>query len=241
MHLDDERIQRSLHGELGAGETDVKRHLESCAACRDRLAEARAEEDRIFTLLRHADHPPSVVDPRTLMTPAGRPAGRWGRRAAAALAGAAVAGAAYAAPGSPVPAAVARALGIGTPAPPVPSQAAEGESPAAGIALVPGDSLVVRLETEGEEGMASISLTDEDEVVVRALSGGASFTSDPGRLLVRSTGAVRLEILLPRDAAFVEVLVGAASVFQLRDGAPTTTAPRDLTGRYFVPLRPPPP
>jgi hypothetical protein len=242
MHLDEELIQRSLHDELGAAAPEARRHLDRCAACRDRLTEARAEEERVFALLRHADHPVPAVDPRTLLAPAERRGGRWARRAAAALAGAAIAGAAYAAPGSPVPAALARLLGLGAPtAAPAPQATAGVSSDAAGIAIAPGETLVIQLEAQGEKGMASIALTGEDEVVVRAVAGSATFTSDPGRLLVRSTGAARLEIFLPRDAPSVDVLLGTAPVFRLRDGAAMTAAPRDLTGRYFVPLRAAPP
>lgn len=58
MHLDDELIQRLVHGELVTRDEAVAtRHLDSCAGCRLRVAEAEREEGQIFELLRQLDHP----------------------------------------------------------------------------------------------------------------------------------------------------------------------------------------
>jgi len=44
MHLDDERLQRLLHGELEPGaETSIMGHLATCDPCRDQLTAARRE------------------------------------------------------------------------------------------------------------------------------------------------------------------------------------------------------
>ena len=68
MHLDDERIQRLLHGGLEPpAEREARRHLESCAGCRGLLEEARAEEAWIFAVLGSVDHPSPAVDPGTLL------------------------------------------------------------------------------------------------------------------------------------------------------------------------------
>ena len=69
----------------------ARQHLAGCADCRVLLDDARAEEGRIFSLLRALDHPPPVADPMrfsrrgALRAPGGR-VGRlascWWRRPA---------------------------------------------------------------------------------------------------------------------------------------------------------------
>jgi hypothetical protein len=243
MHLDDEWIQRLLHDELGAVETEIRLHLESCAACRGLVDEARAEEDGIFALLAQLDHPVAEFDLRIVL--AGQPAalGQWARHAAAVILGATIAGAAYALPGSPLPAALDRLLGTSAgghdraPA----TQADSVAAPPAGIAVPAADGLVIELVAEGAGGLATIELTEGEEVVVRAVGGSATFSSDPGRLTVRSSGVVRLEIRIPHTAASVEVLAGSTPVFRKLAGGPVSPNPPDSTGRYTIPLRPAPP
>jgi hypothetical protein len=243
MHLDDERIQRLLHDELGSIGAETRLHLESCAACRDLVEEARAEERRIIGLLSQVDHPIAAVDPRILLA-GRRTSGRaWGRRAAAIILGAAIAGAAYALPGSPLPAALDNLLGIGVarrdsaPA----TQADRVSTPPAGIAVPAEDGLVILLLAEGEGAVATIELTEDEEVVVRAVEGSATFTSDPGHVTVRSSGPVRLQIHIPRTAASVEVRSGSTPVFRKLAGGPVSETLPDSTGRFVIPLRSPPP
>ena len=81
MHLDDERVQRLLHGELGSAEAETRFHLESCAPCRDLVAGARVEEDRILALLSEVDHPVATLDPRIVLAERNASRGHWGRRA----------------------------------------------------------------------------------------------------------------------------------------------------------------
>lgn len=241
MHLDDERIQRLLHDELGAVETETRLHLESCAACRGLVDEARADEEGVFALLAQVDHPVAALDPRVVL--AGQPAsrGQWGRRAAAVVLGVAIAGAAYALPGSPLPAALDRLLGTGAgghdraPA----TQADSVAASHAGIAVPAADGLVIEIVAKGAGGLATIELTEGEEVVVRAVGGSATFSSDPGRLTVRSSGAVRLEIGIPHKAASVEVLAGSKPVFRKLAGGPISPTPPDSGGRYTIPLPPP--
>lgn len=243
MHLDDERIQRALHGELGTAEAETRRHLADCAACRGLVEAARAEEDRIFALLSSVDHPVPGVDPGKLLVGGGHSVDRWGRMAAAVLVGFGLAGVAYAAPGSPVPAILERVLGIavdtqGTA--PADSSRAPGRTPA-GIAVAPAEGLVIRLLPRGGDAGATISWTDDSAVVVRAVEGDATFASDPGRLTVRTSGKARLEILVPRTAARVEVRADTTPVFRKLGDDVVTTLPRDSTGGYTIELRSPPP
>jgi hypothetical protein len=243
MHLDDERIQRLLHDELGPAAAETQLHLESCAACRGLVAESRVEEDRIFELLSQVDHPIAALDPRSLLAERQTSGGAWGRRAAAVIVGAAIAGAAYALPGSPLPAALDRLLGSGGGSrDSLPATRTERDSARpAGIAVAAEEGLVIRLVAAGEDAVAIIELTEAEEVVVRAVEGSATFTSDPGRLTVRSSAPVRLEIHIPRSATSVEVLAGSTPVFRTLDGDPVSEIPPDSTGRFVIPLRSPPP
>jgi hypothetical protein len=243
MHLDDERIQRLLHDELGSAAAEIRLHVESCTRCRELVDEAREEERRIFGLLSQIDHARPAIDPRILL--AGRTASgrQWGRRAAAVILGVAIAGAAYALPGSPLPAALDKLLGTGVArrdsAPVAPRDRVS--APLAGIAVPAEDGLVIRLLAEGEGAVATIELTGDEEVVVRAVEGSATFASDPGHLTVRSSGPVRLEIHIPRTAAAVEVRSGSTPVFRKLARGPVSEAAPDSMGRYIIPLRSSPP
>lgn len=63
MHLDDESIQRLVHGELATrDEAAATFHLERCAECRLRFSDAKHEEEWIFELLREIDHPVPEAD-----------------------------------------------------------------------------------------------------------------------------------------------------------------------------------
>jgi len=90
-------------------------------------------------------------------------------------------------------------------------------------------------------GQVAIELTDEEEVAVRAVGGTATFSSDPGRLTVRSSGPVQLEIRIPRTATGVEVVSGSTPVFRKSATGPVGPSPPDSTGRYIIPLKAPRP
>jgi hypothetical protein len=238
MHLDDERIQRLLHEEVEpAVAVHTRRHLDECAACRQALDAARRDEERIFALLRRLDHPQPAVDPRALIRDPRQRSG-WSRWAAAILLGASIAGVAYAAPGSPLPAVLGRMLGAGRATQNTPSAELAGPvAPAAGagIAVEPGDALVIRFESAGD-AIATVALTDDELVEVRALEGSASFSSDVDRLAVRSSDRARFEIRIPRSASSVEVLAGPTSVFRQVSGRVVSASKADSSGRYTISL-----
>lgn len=245
MHLDEERVQRLMHGELDrAGERLARQHLASCEDCRVLVDDAREEERRIFGLLREVDHPLPQVDPHAILPAAPRARPGWERWAAGLLLVAAAGGAAYAAPGSPLPAVLDRLIGRDAPqkapdALEVP--AGEVAPPGAGIAVTPGDGLTIRFLVDRDDAVATLSLSDGGEVMVRAVEGDASFTSDVDRLTVRSVGRVRFEILIPRSAPSVDVLVGETPVIRKRAGEILSGARPDPEGRYTLQLAPSPP
>ena len=63
MHLDEEQVQRLLHGETAPRvETGVRDHLARCEECRSRLVEAEREERWVLERLGRVDRaPPPVV------------------------------------------------------------------------------------------------------------------------------------------------------------------------------------
>jgi hypothetical protein len=243
MHLDDERVQRLLHGELEpAGERVVRQHLTACGDCRTLVDGARAEEHRILGLLREVDHPLPDIDPRVILAAAASPRTRWERWAAGLLLVAAAGGAAYAAPGSPLPGVVDRLVTMFAPTryQPGAGTAASDTAPSgAGIAVTPGDRLTIRFVAERGVAFATLSLTDGNEVLVRAVEGAATFSSDVERLSVRSAGPARFEILIPRSAPSVEVLAGDTPVFRKRAADVITEARLGADGRYSLVLSSP--
>jgi hypothetical protein len=239
MHLDDEQVQRLLHGELEPSvEPSARRHLAGCEDCRVLVDEAREEERRVFGLLREVDHRLPEVDPHEMFVPVPAPQAGWGRWAAGFLLAAAVAGAAYATPGSPLPSMLGKLLAwvvhSGTPPGPAASQGIEKPS-GGGIAVSPGEWMTIRFVGDLDRAVATVSLTDDHKVVVRAVEGSAAFTSDVDRLSVHTAGPARFEILIPRTAPSVEIVAGATLVFRVDSSAVVTRDSPDADGRY--PLR----
>lgn len=233
MHLEVEQIQRLLHGELDATGRDAARgHLASCSVCREQLAEAEQEETLILRLLRQLDHAPPAVQADALIARARRGTPRWARWAAGVLLSIAVAGVAYAAPGSPLPAWVARVVGwVAGPRP------APAEPGAAGVVVEPGERFTIVFEADQEQGSVAVSLTDGASVVVRRLGGSATFTSGVDHLSIANGGSTAdYEIELPRGAPWVEIRLGARRLL-FKDGPRViTNAPVDARGRYVLAL-----
>jgi hypothetical protein len=249
MHLEDEQIQRLLHGELHAqAEEAVRGHLAACAGCRLHLEEAQREEERIFDLLRRVDHAPPVVAPsvvlaETLATRPRREAVGWGRWAAGIVLALAAGGAAYAAPGSPLPEWVDRVTEwIGGPAP-RPAQTVRTspiEAGTAGVAVEPSQRFTILFQTEQAGGTAAVSLTDGANIVARALSGTATFTTYIDQLTIERGGpSADYEIELPQSAAWVEIRAGQRRLLLKEGSRITTDASVDARGRYLLPLNPP--
>jgi hypothetical protein len=223
MHPDEELLQRLMHGEsTGIAERSLREHVAACPECRERLLEARRDEEEVHALLGLVDHPPPAVRAESVVAMARRAgdnaSGRW---AAGVLLLLTAAGAAYAAPGSPVRewarSAVEWTRGGPESAPP----AAEArEAPElAGLAISPGRSLTILFESVQPDARVRVSLGEWAEVRVRAPIGAATFTSDAERLVIANGGPpATYEIEIPRDAPRVEIQVAGERIF-LKDGA----------------------
>jgi hypothetical protein len=169
----------------------------------------KSEEEE---LLRYLDHAPPQVsaDDIAMLAAEPRVTYRW---AAGLLLAAAIAGTAVAAPGSPV-----REWLFGSPAP---TAGLEAEPPAtvpdlalAGIAIVPGQKLVIEFMGLQDSGTARVALIDGDQVQVSAPRNAASFSSEPERVVIENRGMSDFDIALPRSAPYVAVRVAGVTVLR---------------------------
>lgn len=243
MHLDDERIERFVHGELPAPTRDqAARHLESCAECRNRVDQLFQEAEELKRLLRSVDHATPSVTAASLVARAEARASRL-RRAAIVVFSLGAAGAAWAAPGSPIPEWVSdlfrsdteARVHPGEPAAPTDQDAAD----AAGIDVAPGRNLTVRIPEARRSGSVILTLSDAADLSIRTGPGEAAFTSDEDRVVVDLlTDSLDLSIAVPRHAPAVDVLIGGRLAFRkigprvIADGVP------DGPERWVISLAP---
>jgi anti-sigma factor RsiW len=220
MHLNDEQIQRRLHGELPVtGEDELARHLAGCAECARRVDAAEQEERAILALLGEIDHPAPALDMHAFDRPRRRVVPAWGRRVAAAVLVLGLAGAASAIPGSPVRE-LARFVtqlitGHGEPAPAERAPVTR-EPVTAGISVPAGESFTIHFRAEQTGGVAVVSWTDGATVAVRAQGGNAIFTTDTGELGIDNSGsAARYEIDVPRSVRRFEITIGTTRALLL--------------------------
>lgn len=240
MHLDDERIQRLLHGELSQEETAaIQSHIASCPACMEQTRAAREEEATTFRLLEALDQPPRDLQLTEVERRARHPVTRYPvylRWAAAILVALGVAATAYAAPGSPLPTWLHELTGGATAAAPdAPSP--ETGVPGGGVSVDPGTGLRVALRSWQDEGVLTVSVESVDGVVVEASGTSPTFTSDEGRLLVdNASPSGDFLIRIPPDAPRVEILVGGQVVFSKIGTRIRSTAEAAVDGKYRISL-----
>jgi hypothetical protein len=244
MHLGDEEIQRLLHGEIVGGvPSEVLHHLETCAACRELIEDARREEKEIYALLSHVDHPTPEILPRSLMVrDSARSSGTWWRKAAIIALAVGGAGVAYAYPGSPLPGWI-RNLGAvisrRTTPPAVPAVSAPEPIPSGGIAVTPQGRFTIGFSSVQSRGVAVIVLTGGPDIVARSANGSATFMTDVNRLTISNDGSTAdYQIQIPPGATWVEVRVANRRVLLKRGNEVQTHVEPDSLGRYVFPLTP---
>ena len=235
MHLDVERIQRLLHGELdAAAERTARDHLAGCAECRASVADAEREDARVFGLLGTLGSAvPAVSAGHVVARARADAAARWGRRAAVVALSLGAASVAYALPGSPVREWVREVVRwVRGPAPQDPVQ----DGPA-GVAVEAGAAFRIVFTHEQARGVVTVMVVDRQDVAARRLGGAARFTSDEDRLVIDNAGAIAdYEIELPQSTPWIELRVGGRRAL-LKDGDRVITdAPVDARGRYVVRL-----
>jgi hypothetical protein len=189
-----------------------------------RVASSEREESEIHALLGQLDHEPPMVNANSIMvrtTPSRRTAWRW---AAAILLATSAAAAAYLVPSSPIGALLYALLHRSdshqpAPAPVIP---APGET-SAGIALSPGQNLVIIFAVAQTSGTADILFSDSGDVHVSAGSGAARFESDEDVLRIdNAASTATFEIVIPQGAPRIEIRIGDERVF-LKEGQEIVT------------------
>jgi hypothetical protein len=240
MHLDEETIQRLLHGELSPEMVRAaEEHLNACPTCSSLVEDARREEEEVFGLLAGLGHPvPPLtvagIQARQVRTRASR--FRW---AAGIIAALGISTAAYASPGSPLPAWIDELLGrsepeeeAGTPSTGQPGR----ESPGGGIAVAPGANFTVHFGSPKEGGTITVTLEEgSSELQVEAAVGQATFISDVGSLRVEPEGpTAEFLVKIPSNAPSVIIQLDGETVFSRQGEETTTDALQDDLGRWLI-------
>lgn len=199
------------------------------------------DDRRIDELLRVLDHPAPAVTAEAIARRARGPSRvRW---AAAVLLTVGIAGAAFALPASPLRSWVAGVMKRWSGEDAKATAPARPQEPAregAGIAVAPGNALVIQFDAAAA-GEARIVVADRADILVRAGAGRAAFTSEDSRLLIETQGlADTFAIEIPRDAPRVEVRAHGSRVFLKEGDRLTVGRPADADGVYRIPLRRPP-
>jgi hypothetical protein len=229
VHVDEERLQRLLHGELGrTDEAEARAHLADCEECSRRLAAMTRDEERVDSLLRVLDRPAPRVDVRAIArrADARRPwIPRWAAGVVLVLG---LAGVAYALPGSPLPrlvdAVVEWAKGRRDPLSPGAGGPVPPNSSAAGIAVSPGERFTILFQTPNARGEILVRLTQAAEIEVRAPRDVATFTAGESQLVVDGRGiSATYEIDVPLTAPRIEIRAGEDRIF-LKEGSRVTTS-----------------
>lgn len=229
MHLDEERLQRLIDGELSPEEeTSARAHLTGCESCRQRFDEAEREQADVFARLRVLDDPPpvvraSVVAARARET-AARPRMQVGLAWAAGLVIAlGLGGLASAVPGSPFHGWITALTGwIGERGSHAPAATDSVPGPeVAGVSVAPGGRLVLSFLRAQPGGQVRIVWTDEAEVEVRAPRGAATFDSGADTLRIDDRQPATFEVRIPRAAPHVEIEVQGTRIFSSEAGRVT--------------------
>lgn len=246
MHLDQEQIQRLIHGELAPSLSGFARdHLTACSDCRAGVTAAEREEAVVFEQLRQLDHPVPAPSARSAIARARSGAGSWRRWAAAIALVLGAAGVTYAIPGLPVrgwltallSAVAGREEPVAAPGAPAP----RSDAVTSGVVVDPGDRFAIVFAARAD-GSVHIVLTEDRAVVARALGGAAAFTSDVDRLTIDGyVAGAAFEIRIPRSAPHVEILSDNRRLFLSQRSRVTTAVPAGADGSYIVPFTAPRP
>jgi hypothetical protein len=172
----------------------------------------------------------------TIVRRARRPRLGWGAIAAGLmLVIATVAGATVGRPYVRALVARIRAVVHPTPTPP-PAPTAPGQ---AGIAFVPGPRTDISFDAAQSVGSLHVSLADAAELVISP-SASVTYRVHPGGVIVHNRGGqASYEIVVPRAAPYVRILVAGRVVFEKTGSGISAPAAAESAGgsRYDIELR----
>jgi anti-sigma factor RsiW len=240
MHLDDESLERLLHGELDPGLVSTARsHLASCPSCEARLEESRALESRLFGLLGTLDHEAPGIDWNSALNPPSTRA-RAGSRIAASIAFLLLAGGIlYALPDSPVRGWIDRLRGMDATEAPTPGigSRSEIETPVSGLRVRPAGAFEIDFEDSQAIGAIRLRLVRTPEVEIRVLGSPVRLESGTDRVSVSNANSQSsYEILVPESAASIRLRVDGKEVFLTQWGEVQSAGLPDSTGFYVLDL-----
>lgn len=237
-HLNDETLQRILHGELDAGGIEnAQHHLVCCAACRERVDAARDEEAAILALLSGLDKPPVSLSPARVFAPVAHRTRTWSRLAAMLALSAGALAAAYIAPGSPLRRATVSSTTILPRSASVPREASIRQD--AGVSVDPGRALSIVFAASQSSGTVVVSLVAGDQVDVRTVEGGARFTVGEHQVLIDNhASSADFVVRVGRDAAWVDIRLDTRRLLLKSGNRITAAVAANTAQRYRFPLRP---
>jgi hypothetical protein len=233
MHLDEETLERVLHGELEAEQDAAAReHLSDCMACSAALEESRLRERHVFGLLEALDREAPGLDWKAIEAP--EPRGSRGLLVAASIACILAAGILYALPDVPLRNWI---HALGREAPAGATVAPDASPSVSGLSIRPTAPFEIVFAGAQASGVVLVNLSDAPDVEIRVLGDPVGLESGPDQVAVANLGSrSSYAIRLPKAGPTITVRVGESRVLVKSGPGVETAAPRTETGEYRIDL-----
>jgi hypothetical protein len=236
-HPTDGELRALLDAELPAArQLEVEQHTAECDACRARLAVLESAAQETAALLNQLSSAAPELHIEPIVARARRPRLRWGAIAAGlALFIATVAGATV---GRPYVRALVEQIRVVirlTPhAAPQTPKAGLGQL---GVAVAPGPQTDISFDAAQSVGTLRVLLADTTNLVIDP-TAAVAYRIYPGGVVVHNRGSeASYDILVPRQARHVRILVGGRVVFEKTASSITAAVRADPAGGYVFPVR----
>ena len=238
-HPADGDLRALLDGELPAAQQlEVERHTVACGVCRARLAALKSASQETAALLNLLPSAAPDLRIESIVARARRPSLRWGAIAAAlALFVATVAGATVGRPY--VRALVEQIQAVLRPAPPPPPAPPQTPAPLGqlGVAVIPGPQIDISFDAPQSAGVLRVSLVDTGKLVIDPTASVTYRVYPEGVVVHNRWSEASYDVLVPRQARHVRILVAGRVLFEKIGSNITATAPAEPAGRYVFQLR----
>lgn len=237
-HPPDGDLRALLDGELpSTHHRTLDEHLAGCATCRARLSALASSAREAAELL---DLLPNTVPELRLQAIVSRARGprlRWSVAAAGlAIFLATVAGATVGRPYVRTLVARVRAF-VRSGRPVQPRPGASPDVQRARVAFVPGPNADISFDASQSVGVVNLSLADSDKLVIDPTEPVAYRVSPDGVVVHNGGSRASYEIIVPRNASHVRILVAGLLRFEKRGARVSGPAPTSSAGSYVIELR----
>lgn len=239
-HPADGDLRALLDGELPAAQRlQVEQHTGACGVCRARLAALESASQETAALLNLLPRAEPDLRIESIVARARRPRlRRWGAIAAAlALFIATVAGATVGRPY--VRALVEQIRAVVRPAPAAPPPPQTPKPPSLGqlgVAVLPGPQTDISFDAPQSAGTLRVSLADTVKLVIDP-TASVTYRVYPGGVIVHNRGSeASYEVLVPRQARHVRILVAGRVVFEKTGSSISAASRAEHTGGYVFQL-----